>query len=58
MNPPVFMQEMLALTEFGLKSYPWSEGKLSLWTVLKSNGRKKQEKRGGISTSEAAKFLV
>lgn len=26
--------------------------------VLKSNGRKKQEKRGGIGISEAAKSLV
>nr|DAP85720.1 MAG TPA: hypothetical protein [Caudoviricetes sp.] len=25
-------------------------GKLSLWTVLKSNDRKKQEKRGGIGS--------
>lgn len=56
---------MIALKEFGLKPYPRSVGKLSLWTIqlwmtvlryLKSSDRAKQEKRGGAGTSEAHAF--
>lgn len=55
------------IKEFGLKALPTERGKVkpvdcSLVDdrprVLKSNGRKKQEKRGGTGISEAAKSLV
>ena len=55
------------IKEFGLKALPTERGKVKLVDcplvddrprVLKSNGRKKQEKRGGIGISEAAKSLV
>lgn len=55
------------IKEFGLKALPTERGKVKpvdcplvdeRHRVLKSNGRKKQEKRGGISISEAAKSLV
>ena len=41
---------------FGLKSLPTERGKVNRPRVLKSNGRKKQEKRGGIGISEAHAF--
>lgn len=55
------------IKEFGLKALPTERGKVKPVDcplvddrprVLKSNGRKKQEKRGGITISEAAKSLV
>ena len=55
------------IKEFGLKALPTERGKVKPVDcplvddrprVLKSNGRKKQEKRGGIGISEAAKSLV
>ena len=55
------------IKEFGLKALPTELGKVKPVDcplvddrprVLKSNGRKKQEKRGGIGISEAAKSLV
>lgn len=55
------------IKEFGLKALPTERGKVKPVDcplvddrprVLKSNGRKKQEKRGGIGFSEAAKSLV
>jgi putative transposase len=55
------------IKESGLKALPTERGKVKPVDcplvddrprVLKSNGRKKQEKRGGIGISEAAKSLV
>ena len=55
------------IKEFGLKALPTERGKVKPVDcplvddrprVLKSNGRKKQEKKGGIGISEAAKSLV
>ena len=55
------------IKDFGLKALPTERGKVKPVDcplvderprVLKSNGRKKQEKRGGIGISEAAKSLV
>ena len=55
------------IKEFGLKALPMECGKVKPVDcptvderprVLKSRGRKKQEKRGGIAISEAAKSLV
>ena len=55
------------IKEFGLKTLPTERGKVKPVDcplvddrprVLKSNGRKKQEKRGGIRISEADKSLV
>ena len=55
------------IKEFGLKALPTERGKVKPVDcplvddrprILKSNGRKKQEKRGGIGISEAAKSLV
>ena len=55
------------IKEFGLKALPTERGKVKPVDcplvddrprVLKSNGRKKQEKRGGIMISEAAKSLA
>ena len=55
------------IKEFGLKALPSERGKVKPVDcptvddrprVLKSRDRKKQEKRGGIGISEAAKFLV
>ena len=55
------------IKEFGLKALPTERGKVkpvdcptvdNRPRVLKSNGRKKQEKRGGIGISEAAKSLA
>ena len=55
------------IKEFGLKALPTERGKVKPVDcplvddrprVLKSNGRKKQEKRGGTGISEAAKSLV
>ena len=55
------------IKEFGLKALPTERGKVKPVDcplvddrprVLKSNGRKKQGKRGGIGISEAAKSLV
>ena len=55
------------IKEFGLKALPTERGKVKPVDchlvddrprVLKSNGRKKQEKRGGIGFFEAAKSLV
>lgn len=55
------------IKEFGLKALPTERGKVrpvdcplvdDRPRVLKSNGRKKQEKRGGIGISEAAKSLA
>ena len=55
------------IKEFGLKALPTERGKVKPVDcplvddrprVLKSNGGKKQEKRGGIGISEAAKSLV
>lgn len=55
------------IKEFGLKALPTERGKVKPVDcplvddrprVLKSNGRKKQEKRGGITISEAAKSLA
>ena len=55
------------IKEFGLKALPSERGKVKPVDcptvddrpcVLKSRGRKKQEKRGGIGISEAAKSLV
>lgn len=55
------------IKEFGLKTLPTERGEVKPVDcplvddrprVLKSNGRKKQEKRGGIGISEAAKSLV
>ena len=55
------------IKEFGLKALPTERGKVKPVDcplvddrprVPKSNGRKKQEKRGGIGISEAAKSLV
>ena len=55
------------IKEFGLKALPTERGKVKPVDcplvddrprVLKSNGRKKQEKRGDIGISEAAKSLV
>lgn len=55
------------IKEFGLKALPTERGKVKPVDcplvddrprVLKSNDRKKQEKRGGIGISEAAKSLV
>lgn len=55
------------IKEFGLRALPTERGKVKPVDcplvddrprVLKSNGRKKQEKRGGIAISEAAKSLV
>ena len=54
------------IKEFGLKALPTERGKVKPVdcplvddrpSVLKSNGRKKQEKRGGIGISKAAKYL-
>ena len=55
------------IKEFGLRALPTERGKVKPVDcplvddrprVLKSNGRKKQEKRGGVGISEAAKSLV
>lgn len=55
------------IKEFGLKTLPTERGKVKPVNcptvderprVLKSRGSKKQEKRGGIGISEAAKSLV
>ena len=55
------------IKEFGLKALPSERGKVKPVDcptvddrprVLKSRGRKKQEKRGGLGISEAAKSLV
>lgn len=55
------------IKEFGLKALPTERGKVkpvdcplvdNRPRVLKSNGRKKQEKRGGIGISEADKLVV
>ena len=55
------------IKEFGLKALPTERGKVKPVDcplvddrprVLKSNGRKKQEKQGGITISEAAKSLA
>ena len=55
------------IKEFGLKALPTERGKVKSVDcplvddrprVLKSNGRKKQEKRGGITISESAKSLA
>lgn len=55
------------IKEIGLRALPTERGKVKPVDcplvddrprVLKSNGRKKQEKRGGIGISEAAKSLV
>lgn len=55
------------IKEFGLRALPTERGKVKPVDcptvderprVLKSRGRKKQEKRGGIGISEAAKSLV
>lgn len=55
------------IKEFGLKALPTERGKVKPVDcplvddrphVLKSNGRKKQKKRGGITISEAAKSLA
>lgn len=55
------------IKEFGLKALPTERGKAKpvdyplvddLPRVLKSNGRKKQEKRGDICFSEEAKSLA
>lgn len=55
------------IKEYGLRALPTERGKVKPVDcplvddrprVLKSNGRKKQEKRGGIGISEAAKYLV
>ena len=55
------------IKKFGLKALPTERGKVKPVDcplvddrprVLKSNGRKKQEKRGGITISEAAKSLA
>lgn len=55
------------IKEFGLQALPTERGKVKPVDcplvddrprVLKSNGRKKQEKRGGTGISEAAKSLV
>lgn len=55
------------IKEFGLKALPTGHGEVKTadcplvddrLCVLKSNGRKKQEKRGGIGISEAAKSLA
>ena len=55
------------IKEFGLKALPSERGEVKPVdcplvddrpSVLKSNGRKKQEKRGGIGISKAAKSLV
>ncbi|MEE0528188.1 MAG: zinc ribbon domain-containing protein, partial [Prevotellamassilia sp.] len=55
------------IKEFGLKALPSERGKVKPVDcptvddrprVLKSRDRKKQEKRGGIGISEAAKSLV
>ena len=55
------------IKEFGLKALPTERGKVKPVDcptvddrprVLKNRGRKKQEKRGGIGISEAAKSLV
>lgn len=55
------------IKEFGLKALPTERGKVKPVDcplvderprVLKSNGRKKQEKRGGITISEAANSLA
>ena len=55
------------IKEFGLKALPTERGKVKPVDcplvddrprVLKSNDRKKQEKRGGVGISEAAKSLV
>ena len=55
------------IKDFGLKALPTERGKVKPVDcplvddrprVLKSNGRKKQEKRGGIGISEAAKSLA
>ncbi len=55
------------IKEFGLKALPTERGKVKPVDcptvddrprVLKSRDRKKQEKRGGIGISEAAKYLV
>ena len=57
----------LNIKEFGLRALPTERGKVKpvdcplvvdRSRVLKSNGRKKQEKRGGTGISEAAKSLV
>ena len=54
------------IKEFGLKALPSERGEVKPVdcplvddrpSVLKSNGRKKQEKRGGIGISKAAKYL-
>lgn len=54
------------IKEFGLKALPSERGEVKPVDcplvddrpiVLKSNGRKKQEKRGGIGISKAAKYL-
>jgi len=55
------------IKEFGLRALPTERGKVKPVDcplvddrprVLKSNGRKKQEKRGGVGISEATKSLV
>lgn len=55
------------IKEYGLKALHTERGEVKPANcplvdnrprILKSNGRKKREKRGGISISEAAKFLV
>ena len=55
------------IKKFGLKALPTERGKVKPVDcplvddrprVLKSNGRKKQEKRGGITISEATKSLA
>ena len=55
------------IKEFGMKALPSGRGEVKPVDcptvddrprVLKSRGRKKQEKRGGIGISEAVKYLV
>nr|DAJ54773.1 MAG TPA: hypothetical protein [Caudoviricetes sp.] len=45
-------------SDFGLRVLPTERGEVKPVDCPKSDGRKKQEKRGGLGTSEAAKSLV
>nr|DAJ54823.1 MAG TPA: hypothetical protein [Caudoviricetes sp.] len=47
---------MVALNEFGLRALPTGRGEVKPVDCSKSNGRKKQEKRGGLGASEAHVF--
>lgn len=49
---------MLSLNEFGLRALHTERGVVKPVGCPKSDGRKKQEKRGGVGTSEAAKSSV